>query len=550
MINRKNILLNSDNLVKSSSNVWWQYLRVNRMSLEWTINDTNETYTSSGGYGDSCITQRSFESDNDLLISIGWYDGFAIRRLNDDGTLSDVFGDGAPIAGYSYYNNLTLDRTNHVAYFGNYNYNGIATYDYSGCLPTGTTVTKSGFTATYDRCGGTYMNGIYIVGDYLYLQPYEASTSVCRRYNVSTQSQDDLTVTNRVYNGRYGEVWYDEDNNRVYMINRTDGGIWVITNPDRASDDTTNPAKCYAINIYGTVSSNDIYSPSVSVDKDDSNHLWVAGYYGRYLEIDITNIINETSTVPTILSKNNIWYNKSNNFVPIAFGGQSSMRSHLTLKSDILIIRPERSFNSSFGWLDKDDMLPVITSYVYDYDKDGVLKRTYVSTDQLKFDYAPFPIRMQSSGGTYYWIVGGYGGDGYKFRTYADSYSGLTLHTSGYITFGDFQLDSNQKIRTVKIENLKDFVHEPTNCSFDVKVSNNSGTDWEIYDWSSEEEHAFTSIGNTLQVKFELTGYNGISAPYIFTTDTSNPMISFSDEADLSTAFSKNNIYKINGAQT
>ena len=52
--------------------------------------------SSSGDYdgGDRVIGfPNGYEVDGDLLFTVGWGDGFAVRRLNNDGTLSKIFQD-------------------------------------------------------------------------------------------------------------------------------------------------------------------------------------------------------------------------------------------------------------------------------------------------------------------------------------------------------------------------------------------------------------------------------------------------------------------------
>ena len=61
-----------------------------------------------GGYGTTLVNSPSgeydggdrvigfpngFEVDGDLLFTVGWGDGFACRRLNNDGSLSKLFQD-------------------------------------------------------------------------------------------------------------------------------------------------------------------------------------------------------------------------------------------------------------------------------------------------------------------------------------------------------------------------------------------------------------------------------------------------------------------------
>ena len=58
---------------------------------------SNTTVSSgSGDYdgGDRVIGfGNGYEIDGDLLFTVGWGDGFAVRRLNDDGTMTLLFYD-------------------------------------------------------------------------------------------------------------------------------------------------------------------------------------------------------------------------------------------------------------------------------------------------------------------------------------------------------------------------------------------------------------------------------------------------------------------------
>ena len=56
---------------------------------------SNTTHSSSSGDYDggerSIGYCTSYEVDGDLLFSVGWSDGMAVRRLNNDGTLTKLF---------------------------------------------------------------------------------------------------------------------------------------------------------------------------------------------------------------------------------------------------------------------------------------------------------------------------------------------------------------------------------------------------------------------------------------------------------------------------
>ena len=58
---------------------------------------SNTTTNSSGGQydgGDRVIGfPNGYEIDGDLLFTVGWGDGFAVRRLNNDGSMTRIFHD-------------------------------------------------------------------------------------------------------------------------------------------------------------------------------------------------------------------------------------------------------------------------------------------------------------------------------------------------------------------------------------------------------------------------------------------------------------------------
>ena len=545
----KIITLKEDSQVHSSSNTWWEYVRVYRMSLEWVINDTNEVHTTINQGGDGSMSVGSVQADGDIILSVGWGDGFAVKRLGNTGSVIQLYHDNTPMDGYAYYNNLAIDKVNHKAYVSNYVYDGIMVYDYSDCYGGSDNVLKDGeINPTPDEVGYAYMNGLNLVGDYLYLVADEFSTSTCRRYNTNTTTQDDLSVINFISNGQYGESWYDEDNNRVYIMWRTNGGMWVIINPDKSSTDPIAPAKCYNINLSSLGASDDIYTPTIAPDKDNGNHLWVCGYHGRYFKIDITDILNESSNVPLLLDRHDFFYNKINQYSPMALTGYNSGRPHPTYKSDLILIKPDRDCNMNFGWLDTENMLPVVNTFRWKYEGDGGSAYRYDSSDNIYYSYAGFPILAESSNGIKYWLTSGYGADGYKTRVYSEDTNGLTLKDEGYITFGNFQLDNTDNIKSIQINYLKNNVYTPTDCRFDVLVSNNSGSTWDTYNWRSEYKHEFNSTGNSVQVKFLFTGNGmGTKCPYVWTYDSTKIVITISNE-NVGKGYSNTGLKKIKGS--
>jgi len=513
------IILNDSQYINSATNVYFHYAWKTMISLQWKFNDTNETYTAPAGNGDHCISHSAIQVDGDLILSVGWSDGFAVRRLNDDGTLTDIYSDTKPLNNYGYYNSIALDKTRKMAWVSSYATNGFQTYDYSGAVNGGTTVTKGASYTTTDGfpctdSGGPYQNGLYIVGDYLYITPDDRNTgNSLYRMRLSDLTADHLTIDNYRYNPRFGEFYYDETNNRLYRIARTNGEYVIILNPDKSSTDPTSPARAINLGLSYLGLGDDVLTPLIAVDKTNPNILFVGGYHGRRMKVDITPVIDGIDTKPTIIW--NDWRSTQNQWsAPSWLWGYNSGRPHPTYGSDFIIIRPDRDWYMEFGWWDQENMIPVgpprYYSWAYHSSKHAY---TYRGNDTLIYSYAPFPALATSAGGNTYMILSGYGWDGYKFRTWTpDKYE---LETSGYIIFGPFSFSDSANIHSVRINNLKDQLYIPSGTTFTAEVSNNNGAIWELYDYSQEDRfHVFQSTGNQLLVKFTFNGMP-TKAPHI-----------------------------------
>jgi len=511
--------------VVSGSKVFFEFVWRTCISLEWTLRDDNETNTSGGWYGDSCMDD-SIKIHDDLILSVGWGDGFAVRRMLDNGTFENIYYDQYPANGDAYYSSITLDKVNKKAYVGNNRYDNLTVYDYSECIGGDDSVvdegqiTESGENLPTDEVGDSYCNGLQVVGDYLYLVPDDKSTTTMFRWKISTEATDNLTVTGLRNSGRYGKVIYDEDNNRLYVMWRENGEIWMVINPENASDAGVDPAKCYNIRVNSLGMGDDIRRGGMIQDKDNSNHFWVMGYYGRSAKIDITPILAETDDDPILLDSHPYHRTTTLNRPPYWMGGYQSLIEHPTYKSDMLLIGPDRDYWMAFGWLDKTNFLPVgrikFTSGYYDDSTSTVYP--WSNEDYLRFSYAGTPVLAESSGGNKYWIHSGYSWDGYKFRSWSEDTfpNGLCLETSGEIIFGTFSLDSNSNIGYIRLSNLANqlYIPDPSANMFYCYVSNDNGSTWELYDDENEENHMFSSTGYQARVKFEFEG-TGYSAPHI-----------------------------------
>ena len=86
MTNFKTFTIRDNTHVVSGSKVYFDFLRKNMISTVFTLRDDNETNTASGWYGDACMCEDSIRVHDDIILSVGWGDGFAVRRILDNGS--------------------------------------------------------------------------------------------------------------------------------------------------------------------------------------------------------------------------------------------------------------------------------------------------------------------------------------------------------------------------------------------------------------------------------------------------------------------------------
>jgi hypothetical protein len=330
-------------------------------------------------------------------------------------------------------------------------------------------------------------------------------------------SFDHISVINLRNSGERGSYYYDSTNNRLYIWWGYNGEYWVVLNPDKATNDATNPAKAYNLRVRDLCGTDDMWSGGVIVDNSNPNHIWVHAYYGRMMKIDISNVLAETATVPTLLCS----YNKyASTWMDTMLVGRHSIMMHPMYGSDLPLIQPDRGWWRSFGWFDKENCLPVGPSTTGSSHFDGVNKHRYTmySNNTLVFDYGSIPDVITTANGSQYVVHAAYGGDGYRFRTWTTDK--FKLYTSGNIVYGPFKFDDNAYIKYVHLEKFNsDTIFKPTGTDFVVEVSNNGGTTWETYNYNNSEElHEFTSTGNEVRVKVTMTG-NGYKHGYMMTID-------------------------------
>ena len=519
----KSFELRNTSEIVDRKNVWFESGVRLAMGLEWTINSDNWTSRGGSGNGDSILSNGGLKTDGNLIFMCGYGDGIGIRRINDDGTFTTVYNNASPLNSYGYYTSCAVDQKRKHWYFGNWVYDNIGRIDYSDTSSLSVeTLTTAGNDLPEDEVGYTYISGLEVVGDYLYIFPDGSSTTQVMRWLIPSESNESLDVVNTIYNAIYGHTWYDAEHDRVYYYARADGMLRVVTNPQATASYAEAPvgtvtASAFQIRTDSVLGGNDVYGFVCVPDNDNPNLMWISSNYGRYCQVDITRCLTGENAHPLFV-KGNTRYNDQNDKKPLVMHESEGVlcRKHPVWGGDMPILKCNSGWGGyNWHWLDIENGYLVGMSLINSYRLRRTGNTSYTSSQsntQLEFTYVNVPdpnfAMVSSSEGTKYWVIGGYGDDGNALISYAvdDFPNLLELHTSGYLTFGDYQLNDQRDITSIKIENMREGVFEPSNTRLNVSVSNNGGKTWESYGWKKEEDHSFRSVGNTVQVKFILRG--------------------------------------------
>ena len=538
----KTFTLRNADYVISNTNTFFDYTTRTTIGLEWTINWDNKADSATGN-GDSPLSQDSIKVDGNLICTIGHGDGISIRRINDDGSITSVYANNTPKNSYAYYHTCAVDKVRDHFYFGNYVYADLGRVDYSDTSSISLeTLSVAGNDLPCSQYGYSWTNGAEVAGDYLYLVPDDAVTSVAQRWLIPSESAENLYVVNRTYDGIRGHVYYDEANDRVQMQFRQDGMHWIITHPTATSSDAFEPtASAYQIRVDSFLGGNDAYIQGFIPDNDNPNHAYLTSYYGRWGFADIEACLSGSTNQPTNIRKG-IRGGTTNRWLPFILYLEGMMIiPHPTFGSEMPLFRDYAGYGgNSIGWLDTENLLPVIPSVtgVYGMAKKGTtLTETVRPSNALDLGRPTLPrpySKVRASGGTEYWVISGYGGDhAGQIITYAaaDFPNFLELHTNGNIVFGTFEFNSGRDITSIQICNIREGVFIPSDTGFKCYVSNNEGATWEAYGWRNENPHSFASTGNKAQVKFSFRG-NGKRGSYIFTLRALMVVIRGTDEGE------------------
>lgn len=484
----------------------------------------------SGDYdgGDRVIGLGAYHVDGDLLLTTGWGDGFAIRRLNNDGTMTRLYYEYNALyrdttSVYNHINSLAAHSPTSQAILTTHNVNGYSLIDYSDLKTGGTTVVNTRPASQYvfsngvniDRTGSYYTSGTVTAGDWMYILDYGATHyKKFPRRKWTDGTEELLAHDTHQYpgsalmdrNGYRGYLVYDEINDRVIYNYYYNGNFVVILDASTASP------KVLWCDMGDAGQGDDGYEQGLFIpDPVNEPNKFVIGSSGRNILVDITPCF--TGTKPTIIQAD-FWSDNGNEgqaFSCLFRAGtvRQSMSGDWIDRSptdaNFCPTSSDRGRNMLDGWLDFANGNIV-----------GVYRRDSCTEDtaslgrgaSLATDYSNPIFRMKSADGTPYWIKTGYGYHGHQFAVYDDSI-GNKLIDNWSLEFGPFVQDNNSEVKVLYWDQAGHYV--PSGCNISYFVSNNNGSTWESY--AAGSTHFFSSVGNQLRVKIVANG-TSYKGPY------------------------------------
>lgn len=484
---------------------------------------------------------NGYEIDGDLLFTAGWGDGFAVRRLNNDGTMSKIYHDANFLyrdtsGTYNHMQSVAICTSLQKGVVMTYNVDGYTTFDYSGCVDGGTTFVKdsrpthsnpqrfiggagsSGLNIS--SAGLYYVSGLVAAGDWVYVGEYDnrhARRAV--RRNLSTGAEEVIGSSDGTAdlisgggtidrNGFRSNLYYDEINDRVIYLHYYDGNFIVV---DDAS--TANP-KLIWCDLGDAGAGDDGYEHGFFVPDPVSapNRFWI-GANTKAVDVDITPCLS--GNAPTV--HNTISFNHQDNTTwdsLYRFGAKYQKTSGTPMDKDPLYpsyirTHADRGHNQLGGWFDLDNnKSPAFRR------RDNFTEDTTTGSRGLSYrsDYGSSTVLMASANGTKHWVKMGYGADGHTFTTYPESTYPERLIGNWEIVWGTYTLPNSANIDTAFISGLNN-LYVPSSCTATFYLSNNNGTSYETYDRASDTSHIFSTTGTQLRVKLSCTGH-GNKAPY------------------------------------
>ena len=519
----------------------------------------------SGEYdgGDRVIGfHNGYDIDGDILITVGWGDGCAVRRLNNDGSMTRLYHDTQALwrdttSTYNHLQSCAMAKGCNKAVIGTYNVYGYAIIDYQGAVdgttnggaviredrPTHTNPTdfideegdrSNGYIRRY---GSSYFGGLCAAGEWIYGSSHDAIHY--KRYgrrNLATGAQEMLEgagtgsdkYTGSADNDRNGYrsfLTYDEVNDRMYYMEfEGNGAFTVILDASTATPKTlycdledsvsgTNPTT-FAMNGYAR--ENGLY-----VEDTTTPNVIIMGGYDWLMRVDYSDCF--TGGAPKVINRTYIRnYTEGVNRVDnTRFGTKYQKTSGTPMDKmpdytgTFCPVVGDRGYGMvDGGFLDLTNFkvysVKSLSSYVEDqasvYGGSG-RGRSFQSS------YGLNPVLMSSANGSKYWIRMGYGSDGHTFRIWSEATKPTEFVGNWEIIFGTFTLDNSANVDMCFVGGVNEFII-PAGCGLNVYVSNDNGSTYSTYDTASTEAHVFSTTGTQLRIKISASGHPN-KAPFM-----------------------------------
>tara|TARA_B110000977_G_scaffold46823_1_gene63672 strand:- start:3880 stop:5658 length:1779 start_codon:yes stop_codon:yes gene_type:complete len=514
----------------------------------------------SGEYdgGDRCIGgHNSYDIDGDILMTCGWGDGVAFRRLNNDGTMTKLYYDSQALwrdttSTYNHLQSVAMAKNAGKAVVMSYNVYGYSIFDYRGAKdgttnggiiiredrpshpnPTDfidTSGTNSRANGYVRRTGYWYAGGLCAAGDWIYASEHDARHyKKFPRRNLLTGEQQMLESSVTKYdgsatndrNGYRGSLSYDEVNDRMYYWDyEGNGGFTVIL------DASTNDAKTLWCDLEDTVAGTNSVKTVNGYNRDpglfivnpnSEPNVIMCGGYDHILKVDYTPCF--TGGVPNVLEANPI----NNVTTNISQPGYLRVGSKFQKTEGTPTDKLPGSKNFMFVGADRGWAMLDLCYHDIGAGKTWASRRrsshkedttTNGRGSTAQSDYGHSPVLMESANGSKYWIRMGYGNDGHSFKIHREDQNPYELIGDWHVVYGTFTLENNANVDMVFLHNMDSFVI-PANCTVNAQVSNDNGSTYESYDITSNESHVFTSTGTQLKVKISAKGFYDSSPFYV-----------------------------------
>jgi len=440
------------------------------MRPNYKLNYSDKLNILDDGKGDNPISNDSIVADGSRVFSGGWSTGFAEHTIANDGTLTLVYNDAKPDGSYTNVSNFAVDKTNKLIVVGRLGIDRFVVYDYSGGAISKTgTITPSSCNIQTAKAGYYYFNGIAFAGSWMYIGPYD-SKSEAYRYNVHTDTAENLTVANKGSNTYRSKVVYHSETDRIFILAYSGGGVWVVDNASTASPDAwyMSPStlgfggnNCYNGGAY-YISGNDIYL--MANRKIAKVHVEKGNYYR------IGNVSDTIYSSP--------------------YNGAMGIH-HLSNNTDMPLVMADRGWNRTVGF--------------YDMDNDKVVasprRAITPASDKVPsyYDYGPAMTIATAPDDTEYLVTAGYGGYGPRFLVF-DAEDSFVFNSGNWeAVFTGPTISSSHEAIHLNLTKL----YTMNGATFNAYYSRDNGSTW--YSLTPNTTQDLQGTGTTLKIKFSGT---------------------------------------------